>query len=388
LAVPFCSWFSQSCSRAQDESSLRRFRVLPVVALLAAASLAAQPLDRHATTADALVANPLFFNGKRVVVRRAVREVGRLTELDGTAKPVYVFWKDRPGGSDGEIRGEFYDLGRMQDGDPRFSAYDFTPVLEAANQGRWPARDQIFVLLGATFTDAPEPAAPTIRAIALAPDKFDNRSVTLVGRFRGRNLYGDLPQGVAKSKWDFVLQSADAAIWITGLRPKGKDFDLDPSARVDTSRWLEVKGTVQREGAFTWIAGESLRLTSAPTQTTVEIPAAPLPPEPPPTVIFSAPLADETDFATSGRVKIQFSRDMKPDSFHDRVRIHYGGTTPPPVAPPSFTVAYNDANRSVEIRFKEPLLPSQVVVIQLDEGIAAIDGQTLKPWTLRFTTGQ
>ena len=45
---------------------------------------------------------------------------------------------------------------------------------------------------------------------------------------------GDLPQGVAKSKWDFVLQSADASIWVTGLRPKGKDFDLDPSARVVT----------------------------------------------------------------------------------------------------------------------------------------------------------
>ena len=191
---------------------MRRFLAFPIVTLLlVAASAAAQPPDRIATTADVLVANPLFFNGKRVVVRRAVREVGRLTELDGTAKPVYVFWKDRPGGSDGEIRGEFYDLGRMQDGDPRFSSYDFTPVIEAANQGRWPGRDQIFVLLGATFVDTPTSSAATIRAIALAPDQFDDRSVTLVGRFRGRNLYGDLPQGVAKSKWDFVLQSADAA---------------------------------------------------------------------------------------------------------------------------------------------------------------------------------
>lgn len=368
---------------------MRRFRVLPLVALLAIAlSAAAQPADRYATTADALVANALFFNGKRVVVRRAVREAGRLAELDGTAKPVYIFWKDRAGGSDGEIRGEFYDLGRVQDGDPRFSSYDFSPVLEAATQGRWPARDQVFVLLGATFVNSPEPSAPTIRAIALAPDKFENRSVTLVGRFRGRNLYGDLPQGVAKSKWDFVLQSADAAIWVTGLRPKGKDFELDPSARVDTGRWLEVQGTVQRDGALTWLAGESLRLTSAPTQTTVEVAPPPLPPEPPPTVIFSAPLADETDVAPSGRVKIQFSRDMKPDSFQNRVQMHYGGTTPPPVAPPAFTLAYNDGNRSLEIRFKEPLLPFQVVVVQLGEGIAAIDGQPLQPWTLRFTTGQ
>ena len=362
--------------------------VFQVVSLVVAASAAAQAPDRIATTADALVANPLFFNGKRVVIRRAVKQVGRLTELDGTAKPVYVFWKDRPGGSDGEIRGEFYDLGRMQDGDSRFSSYDFAPVVEAASGGRWPARDQVFVLLGATFVDSPAPTAPTIRAIALAPDRFDDRSVTLVGRFRGRNLYGDLPQGVAKSKWDFVLQSADGAIWVTGLRPKGKDFDLDSSARVDTGRWLEVKGTVQRDGVATWLAAESIRLTTAPSEAPVEVAGPPLPPEPPPTVIFSAPLADETDFPVSARIRIQFSRDMKGGTFHDRVRIRYGGATPPPVAPPSFTLTYNDGNRSLEIRFKEQLVPFQVVVVQLDEGITAIDGQPLKPWTLRFTTGQ
>ena len=217
------------------------------MALFLAASAAAQPPDRIATTAGALVANPLFFNGKRVVIRHAVKQAGRLAELDGTAKPIYVFWKDRAGGSDGEIRGEFYDLGRMQDGDSRFASYDFTPVIEAASNGRWPTRDQVFVLLGATFVDTPAPDAPTIRAIALTPDQFENRNVTLVGRFKGRNLYGDLPHGLGKTKWDFVLQSADAAIWVTGLRPKGKDFELDPSARVDTGKWLEVQGTVHRD---------------------------------------------------------------------------------------------------------------------------------------------
>ena len=44
--------------------------------MLAAASAAAQPLDRIATTADALVAHSLFFNGKRVVVP-AVKQVER-----------------------------------------------------------------------------------------------------------------------------------------------------------------------------------------------------------------------------------------------------------------------------------------------------------------------
>ena len=47
---------------------------------------------------------------------------------------------------------------------------------------------------------------------------------------------------------------ADGAVWVSGLRPKGKDFDLDPVARVDTGRWLEVTGTVHREGPMVWLA--------------------------------------------------------------------------------------------------------------------------------------
>ena len=81
--------------------------------LLIAAPAGAQAPDRIATTAQALVTNPLFFNAKRIVIRHAVKLTGQLTELDGTAKPVFVFWRDKVGGSDGEIRGEFYDLGRM-----------------------------------------------------------------------------------------------------------------------------------------------------------------------------------------------------------------------------------------------------------------------------------
>ena len=363
--------------------------VLAGVALLCvAAATAAQAPDRIATTAEALVANPLFFHGKRIVVRHAVKQAGALVELDATAKPVFVYWKEPPVGSDGEIRGDFYDLGRMEEGDSRFSSFNFAPIVELVNKGRWPGRDQIFVILGATFVEGPLPAAPTIRAIALAPDKYEDREVTLTGRFKGRNLYGDLPRGVAKSKWDFVLQSADAAVWVTGLRPKGKDFDLDAGARVDTGRWIEVKGTIQRDATLVWIAGKDIRLATAPAEVPIEIAGPPLPPEPPPSVIFSAPLAGETDFPAGGKLRLQFSRDMNATTFRDRIRIHYVGPNAPSVAPPTFTATYNDANRSLEIKFKEPLASYQMLEVQLTEGITAIDGQTLKPWTLRFTTGQ
>src|SRR4051794_18537204 len=160
-----------SCSRAQDEKRLRSsVAVLAAVIVFGGAAIAQAP-DRIATTADALVANPLFFHGKRIVVRHPIRQKDRLVELDATAKPVYIFWREPPSGSEGEIRGEFWDLGRMQEGDDRFSSYDFRPVLEAANNGRWPARDQVFVILGATFVEGPPPSAATIRSIALAPEQ-------------------------------------------------------------------------------------------------------------------------------------------------------------------------------------------------------------------------
>jgi hypothetical protein len=365
---------------------LRKAVVVLAAMLLAATGTVAQAPDRIATTADALVTNPLFFHGKRIVVRHPIRQTDRLVELDATAKPVYIFWRERPTATDGEIRGEFWDLGRMQEGDERFSSYDFRPVLEAANNGRWPARDQIFVILAATFVPGPPPSAPTIRSIALTPEQFDGRSVTLTGRFKGRNLFGDLPQGVSKSKWDFVLQSADASVWITGLRPKGKDFDLDPGARMDTGRWLEVTGTVHREGTALWVAGESIRETTAPTDLPVEVAGPPIPVEPPPTVIFSAPLPEETDFPVDGRVRLQFSRDMKGATFEGRVHVRYSGPNAPQGPPPPSSATYNEGNRSLEIRFKAPLERLQTITIELGEGITAIDGQPLKPWTLRFST--
>jgi Big-like domain-containing protein len=367
--------------------NLPRLFSLVVVAVCAAASAGAQAPSRIATTADWLVASALFFHGKQIVIRQPTADNGTLTTLGATAKPVYVLWKERPTRSDGEIRGEFFDLGRIQDGDLRFTTYNFAPILEAASNGRWPGRDQIFVILGATLVDASPPSPASVRSIALVPQQFADRKVTLTGRFKGRNLYGDLPQGVGKSKWDFILQSADAAVWVTGLRPKGKDFDLDPAARVDTGRWLEVTGTVNRDGPMVWIAGESVRLASAPVEAPVEVSVPATPQEPPPAIIFSAPVADETDVAVAAPVRLQFSRDMIGKTFSGRVRIRYSGSKPPLTAPPPYTLNYTEGNRALEIRFKGPLERFQTVTIDLQEGITAVDGQPLAPWALTFTTG-
>ena len=92
------------------------------------------------------------------------------------------------------------------------------------------------------------------------------------------------------------------------------------------------------------------------------------------------------------RVRIQFSRDVDPKSIRDRVRGELrpvgraAGAAPLP-KPPAFTVTYNDAAHAIEISFAEPLERFQQVRVEVLEGITALDGQMVKPWTLTFTTG-
>jgi hypothetical protein len=385
-----------------------------LLAVLAAGSAAAQPIGRTATTAAALRASPVFFHGRQVAVLGSVVETRGLVRFDAASldpaapKPdpanakqetpiggIYVFWRERPTRSSGEIRGEFWDLGRLIEGDSRFSAFDFRPLLDAVTQGHWPARDQVFVLINASMSEAILPDAATLRAVALAPEKYENRSVSVSGRFRGRNLYGDVPSPLpTPTKWDFVIQSADAAVWVSGLRPQGKGFELDPAARVDTARWVEIKGTLHREGSRCWIAAREIAL-STPPEAETEVMIAATPPEAPPSVVFSAPVADEPDVEVGIIVRIQFSRDMDARSFKDHVHVSYAQppgagapTATPPVLPPSWTFAYNVGNRGIEIKFAKPLERFQMVRVELSAGIKAVGGDPLPPWALTFTTGR
>jgi hypothetical protein len=369
-------------------SPARRAIAVGLLAMLALAAPGAQT-TRVATTADTLLASAVFFHGRSVVLKQRLLTEGTLTRLADAPKPVYVFWKDPSGADAGEVRGEFWDLGRIDPRDGRFTAYDFTHLIETVHRGQWPGRDQVYVLLGASLVPALPARAPTVRAIALSPDDYVDREVKVIGRFKGRNLYGDLPIALGKGKWDFVLQSADGALWVTGVRPRGKGFDLDPSKRVDTGRWVEVTGVVGRQGVTTYIDAKSIALAAEPDAGPVEV-TLPPPPAEPPAVIFSAPIEDDTEVDRAAPVRIQFSRDLNPRSVRDRVRIAYappaGGAPPGPVPP--FTVTYNDIARAIEIRFETPLERFQQVRVDLLEGITAIDGQPLKPWTLTFATGR
>lgn len=382
----------------------RRLLITAATLLLVGLSASAQPPSRYATTAAALRASPVFYHGKQVALVATIEQDRGLDRLTPTAGPnfpapdaggraIYAYWREQPNRTDGEVRGEFWDLGRLTEGDPRFNAYDFRPLLEAVNQGRWPGRDQIFVLLGATVVEAIYPDTPTLRALVLAPTRYANRSVKVSGRFRGRNLHADLASPIpSPSKYDFVLQSVDASIWVSGLRPRGRGFELDPGARVDTGRWLQVAGTLRQDGGHAWIEARELEETTAPEETPVEVEVLPPPKEPPPTVVFTAPVVDDTDVDLRAIVRIQFSRDMDARSFKDRIRITYlpslvDGKPVPPPPPPVWAFNYNVGNRGIELKFARPLERLQSLRVELLPGIVAIDGEPLAPWSMTFSTG-
>jgi hypothetical protein len=379
--------------------------IVSVLVVCSTVLASAQTSGRVATTTAALRASPVFFHSKQIAVLGSIvesRDQYRLEAQgvaappaatpDVTSKPIYIYWRQRPTRSEGEVRGEFWDLGRLSEGDARFSSVDFRPLLESLTQGRWPARDQVFVILNASLVEAALPQAPSLRAITMAPEQYENRSASISGRFRGRNLLGDIASPIpTPGKWDFVLQSADAALWISGLRPRGRGFELDPGARVDTGRWVQVSGTVRRDGSRVWIEAREIELASPPNETAVEVVVPATPAEPPPAVVFSTPVPEETDVEAGAVVRVQFSRDMDARSFKDRIRVSYQppplAATPPPVPPP-FVFNYNVGTRGVELKFTKPLERFQTVKVELLDGITAMGGDALPPWHLTFTTGR
>ena len=219
----------------------------------------------------------------------------------------------------------------------------------------------------------------------------------VIGQFGGRNLLGDLPEAPGKSRYDFVVRSADAALWVTNLRPKGKDFELALDARLDTGRWVEVTGTLQQGRGLQWLDGTSgsIKISKPPApsdpsntqESAIRVPAAP-----PPDVVFSTPTQDETDVQLTPLVRIQFSRDINPGTFKGHVRVSYDDQETklrgePDTPAIEFTTQYVPANRVLEIKFQAPLERFRPVHVQLLDGILGTDQQKLAPWKLDFQTG-
>lgn len=357
-----------------------------VLLLVAVGDAASQGPVRRLATVAALREYPSYFHLQNVLLHGEFVESGTQIVLRGGERDVPVILKDSttPSGLV-EVRGQLVDVGRLEPGDARVAAY-----AQERNFDPWPRPGEELVLTVTNVITAQAEASPSVRALALQPWRFEGQKVMVVGQFRGRNLFGDLPSAPGKSRNDFVLRSADAAVWVTDLQPRGRGFVLSVDARVDTGRWLQVSGTVALTRGLTTIVGTTIAEAEVPEASPPAEEEAPPPPPPaePGEVVFSSPTDGETDVPASGRVRLQFSRGLDPASLTDRIRVAYvGAPAAGGVAPLPFTSAYDGATRAVEIRFAAPLEAFRTVRIELLDGIRTFDGAPVRPWTLTFSVG-
>jgi hypothetical protein len=60
------------------------------------------------------------------------------------------------------------------------------------------------------------------------------------------------------------LKGSDRAVWVTGKRPQGKGWALDPALVSDTRRWLEVEGRAEIVGQIVYIRASRVKLAAPP----------------------------------------------------------------------------------------------------------------------------
>jgi len=389
-----------TCLRAFRASAWQDVILLALTIVAVPTFADAQTQTRRATNLAALLAYPGYYHGRPIViVGKVALEKDLLRVSDEADHSLHLVFKgSAPDGLD-EIRGEFWDIGRMKPDDPRLSTYDMRTVFKVDPDGAWPRPGEVTAIVATAVAPAAPPQSPTIRAIVLNPPRYLDQQIAITGQYSGRNLLGDLPDAPAKSRYDFVLRSADAAIWVINMRPKmkdanGKDLELGLDARIDTGRWLSVRGTVQQGRGLLWLDAQagSLALAKPPTETVTENEPIRVPAGPPPEVVFSAPTQDETDVSLTTTVRIQFSRDLDAATLKNRIKASYlesqsveRGEPTTPTA--QFTYQYAGFNRVLEIKFTKPLERFRTLKIELLEGIVGTDAQPLKPWTLTFALG-
>ena len=238
-----------------------------------------------------------------------------------------------------------------------------------------------------TWAGPPEKLGKEVKAAIMSLEQLvsregqmDGQLVRVVGKFRGRNLFGDLPARSMRRVDDWVIKDSLFAVWVTNKKPKGDGFELDPSIRRDSSRWIEVIGRPATRNGVVIIEAAQVSLTQPPTPQADAAPPPPLPERAkiPPMIVFSLPLDGDADFDFSGRIMVQFNNDMEETSFKGRVGLRYEGPAFP--GDPGFEgmrVSYDPGSKALIVDPGSPILRGRILNLVLLTGIVDVDGQPL-----------
>src|SRR5205085_9206889 len=130
------------------------------------------------TNVAALLNQPGFYHLRQVVIMgtTVMADNGDLRVTDDAGVLRVLFKGGRPEGLN-EIRGEFWDLGRMNHDDPRLASYDLKATFQIDPEGAWPRPGQVLALIATSIQSVPTPAAPSIRNIVLQPSRYLDQKV-------------------------------------------------------------------------------------------------------------------------------------------------------------------------------------------------------------------
>src|SRR5690606_21777887 len=127
-------------------------------------------------------------------VRGTLEEAaGRSTVVSGESRMPAFVGDGVSGSGELELRGDVLDIGRLGPEDPRLTGRDLMQ-LGIGPADAWPRPGELLVLNVTSAMPAAPLTAPSLRNIALAPDRYLDQRVTIQGQFRARNLFADLPQ--------------------------------------------------------------------------------------------------------------------------------------------------------------------------------------------------
>jgi hypothetical protein len=221
-----------------------------------------------------------------------------------------------------------------------------------------------------------------LRDLVKNPEPYLNKRVSVIGKFRGNDLYDDLSIQSKKTPRDFVIKVADTAIWVTGRRPRGKGFKLNPKMRRDTGKWLKVIGVPWMEDDMVYVKAEKIELTDKPDDpelepVKVDRAALEAAKEPPPEVAFTVPLDGESGIPLDSDFRVQFSNDMNPASFDRNIDLLYADDDGLGNPFPEMQIRYENASRTLVVLPGKSLEPGKEVQLILYNGIVDEHGKPL-----------
>ena len=392
-------------------------RFLPILFLMVSPFTVAGQMPLEApmrVSVDDLLRSPSLYNDRRVRVVGELRNSdftdtqNRIYELRGKTS----FERIRVGqpagsmndlhflvGKNVEIRGVFWDLEsarsdqRIRDfpgalrqdtvsglGESQYfiAVEEVTPLEETAEPAEESDEPNEIV-----EPDLPDSDLVDLRELMGNPEPYFDRLVSVIGKFRGDNVYADLPMRTKKTPRDFIIKVADVAIWVTGRRPRGEDFELNPERRRDTGKWLKVTGVPWTEGGVVYLRARKIEMVPEPEDPELEPRSieeerqALEQDESPPDVVFTMPLAGERGVPLEGDFRIQFSKDMNRDSFDRNVDLLYADEDGDGNPFPDMQISYDAPSRSLIVSPGESLLPGKEIHLILYQGIRDTNGLPL-----------